>query len=253
MPASNHPPRVPARAVLLFARAPREEAVAKRLPEPATGGRPGASRLFELTRARLASEVGAKLPDTALLLAGGGDLPSGARRIAQRGTGFGARLANAVDDAFGLGFDELVVVPGDVPGLHGERLRDAFSHLDSGSLVVGPSPDGGAYLLGLTRANRAAIANVTWCSPHTNTEISAAAARSSLRLVQLAPLADVDDRSDMIALALAPATDDELRDLLIRILAEESPERVAERPADPRVAPLPIRPERGPPAIFARA
>src|SRR5205807_1266758 len=74
--------------------------------------------------------------------------PPGVRRLEQRGASFGERLRNALADARGLGYREVVAVPGDVPGLSAAHLRAAFAALGRHPVVLGPSPDGGVYLLG---------------------------------------------------------------------------------------------------------
>src|SRR4051812_23555034 len=79
-------------------------------------------------------------------------LPADARRVPQGGTGFGPRLEAAMRAAFAGfpgGAGPLVVVGTDVPGLAAAHLARALSLLeeDADRVVLGPSPDGGFYLL----------------------------------------------------------------------------------------------------------
>jgi glycosyltransferase A (GT-A) superfamily protein (DUF2064 family) len=125
------------RAVLLFALPARQEARAKRL------GR--AEVLLDYARRRIAAAV-ADLPGVDLLV------------LPQRGGGFGERLENALADARVLGYEEILVVPGDVPRLGAPQLARAFALLAERPVVLGPSPDGGIYLLGLKVSPAAAMA-----------------------------------------------------------------------------------------------
>jgi uncharacterized protein len=121
----------PSRCVLLFAREPRAEAAAK-------GIRRGEA-LFALARSRVV-EAAAALPDVTLVF-----VPP----ASQSGGGFGERLEHAFHEASGRGYDEIVAVPGDVPQLTAEDLGRAFRALSSSGTVLGPSPDGGVWLIGL--------------------------------------------------------------------------------------------------------
>ncbi len=141
------------RSVLLFALPARQEAHAKRL------GR--AEALLDYARRRIAAAV-ADLPGVDLLV------------LPQRGGGFGERLENALADARALGYGEILVVPGDVPRLGAPQLAHAFDLLAERPVVLGPSPDGGIYLLGLNFSPRTTVqtadpgtllAGVAWQGP----------------------------------------------------------------------------------------
>ena len=67
----------------------------------------------------------------------------------QRGDTYGERLANACADALALGYERLVVVGGDCPGLRARHLREAAAALATGRAVVGRDLRGGVYLFGV--------------------------------------------------------------------------------------------------------
>jgi hypothetical protein len=86
----------------------------------------------------------------------------------QRGDTFGARLANAMADAFAEGYDRVIVVGSDCPTLHEVDWQSVAARLGSGTPVLGPTPSrDGTYLLGMTRAqfDRDAFAALPWTSP----------------------------------------------------------------------------------------
>lgn len=69
----------------------------------------------------------------------------------QEGTSFGERLSGAMKLLFDKGFESLVVIGNDSPDLSPSVLREAFFALDHNGAVLGPSDDGGVYLIGLHR------------------------------------------------------------------------------------------------------
>ncbi len=238
-PARHRPAR---RAVLLFARRPGEEARRKHL----TRGK----RLFELGRDRVLTAA-AQLPDvTPVLLGDPGDatLPAGTLVLAQRGRGFGARLGNGLEDAFALGFDEVVAVGLDAPSLSDEHLDAAFRALREAPVVLGPAADGGVYLLGLrAEADRVALwRGVRWQTRFVLRQLQLNAPARVLPQV----LTDVDQRADAQRLARFLVRDFELRVVLEALLARPWTPALSFLPAPLWCPHLPLS-RRGPPARVA--
>ena len=197
------------RCVLLFSRSPLREGMAKGLPE--------ACELFAFARRRIAEAVRA-LPGTDLVLVGDGPAPEGTRLLPQRGRGFGERLRNAFTDAADLGYEEIVAVPGDVPELSGEHLAKAFDALRGRPVVLGPSPDGGVWLIGL-RLGRGCVEDLFEGVPWRTSRVFAELSRRAPVPALLVALLDVDRRRDLFALAADGGLDPDLRSLLDGLLA----------------------------------
>jgi len=68
----------------------------------------------------------------------------------QTGRDLGQRMRNAFSQAFSDGFSEVVVIGSDIPDLPAEYLDQAFMVLGVNDVVVGPSSDGGYYLIGFS-------------------------------------------------------------------------------------------------------
>ena len=193
------------RCVLLFARAPRDEGRAKGLAP--------AEPLFARVLDRIAQDA-TSLPDVDLVIIGEGGSATGrspgvfpgARTVAQRGSSFGERFENAFADVSRLGYDEIVAIGGDIPALDGRRISEAFDALASSEVVLGPSPDGGVYLIGVRGPIGALLSDVRWktCAVFGRLMFNAPSARV------LAPLDDLDRRADLIRLAADPALDPDL-------------------------------------------
>lgn len=157
------------RCLLLFARGASQEARAKRMASAA---------VFALARRRI--ERIARLVGADLVVA------------SQDGATFGERLSRAFSAAAAR-YDEVVVVPTDVPQLTAHDVLRAFALLQSHERVLGPCPDGGVYLIG-GRAG-AAFDGVRWLTPHVLEDLS----RGDVALLE--PLIDVDGADDLPHLA----------------------------------------------------
>ena len=71
------------------------------------------------------------------------------RYFAQEGKDLGERMGNAVKKVLGLGYDACVLTGSDIPELRAETLKLAFRVLECKDVVLGPTADGGYYLIGM--------------------------------------------------------------------------------------------------------
>jgi rSAM/selenodomain-associated transferase 1 len=71
--------------------------------------------------------------------------------LPQRGWDMGQILKNIFIDTYSRGFRSVIVIASDCPDLPEEILQEAITALDDHGAVIGPSPDGGYYLIGLTQ------------------------------------------------------------------------------------------------------
>ncbi len=70
--------------------------------------------------------------------------------VAQEGEGLSAGLVSAFRIFIGRGYRRVVALDGDSPQIPNLTLEQAFGLLDSADVVVGPTTDGGYYLVGAT-------------------------------------------------------------------------------------------------------
>src|SRR5262249_57028619 len=73
--------------------------------------------------------------------------------VEQEGNGLAAGLASVFPLFLGNGCRRVIAFNGDTPHLPPETLAGAFALLDRHDLVVGPTEDGGFYLVGATCAH----------------------------------------------------------------------------------------------------
>jgi glycosyltransferase A (GT-A) superfamily protein (DUF2064 family) len=133
------------------------------------------------------------------------DVPGGIREGVQSGANLGARLVAAFAARLAAPGDAAVIVGTDCPGLRPRHLAAAFTALGDHDVVLGPSRDGGYWLIGLSRPAPALFEGIAWGGP----EVLDGARRAGLRVAQLETLADVDVPEDLVRLVaewlVAPA------------------------------------------------
>lgn len=67
----------------------------------------------------------------------------------QEGKDLGQRMLHAFDTLFQQGYQKIIIIGTDCFELSSSILLDAFTALDEKEVVIGPSEDGGYYLLGM--------------------------------------------------------------------------------------------------------
>lgn len=93
--------------------------------------------------------------------------PAGVSVYTQKGDGLGARMAAAFAETFVAGYQKAVIIGTDHPTLPAAFIEQAFAVLqdDKKSISIGPSDDGGYYLLGMNTFSPAVFADMTYSHP----------------------------------------------------------------------------------------
>ena len=117
---------------------------------------------------------------------------------AQRGGDLGARMAQVFADLWRLGHRSIVLIGSDLPALPLEILREAFTRLATAEhrVVVGPSRDGGYYLIGMNQATPEIFANMTWSHERVLADTTARLDRLGLSYSMLPTWFDLDVAED---------------------------------------------------------
>lgn len=161
----------PQKAVLVFAKPPRPGHVKTRLRGLLTAQEAAEVHLacVKDTAAMVASVGGyrkwllvAGRFEAAQNLAQQAKLSSRWRVGAQVGRDLGARLEFALNSHFLAGVQKVVVVGTDTPWMGPQRIVRAFQLLDAADVVIGPTEDGGYYLVGARRLVPEMFRRIRW-------------------------------------------------------------------------------------------
>jgi len=117
--------------------------------------------------------------------------------VAQRGDDLGARLAHAFEDLLADGTPGAIVIGSDVPTLPSAVLGAALDRLAGADLVLGPSEDGGYYLIGLREPRAALFADMAWSTAVVFEETMRRASGLGLDVGLLPAWFDVDTGADL--------------------------------------------------------
>lgn len=126
------------------------------------------------------------------------DPPAGFRARLQRGANLGDRLASAFDELIQMPGDRVLILGADCPELDAARLEQAFQELERTDLVLGPTRDGGYYLVGLARPERRLFEGVTWGGERVLEQTRERAVAAGLEAALLEPLEDIDTPADVV-------------------------------------------------------
>lgn len=127
-------------------------------------------------------------------------LPGDWSVMPQQGTDLGERMKQLIEGAFGAGAERVVLIGSDSPDLPTALVEQAFQRLNDDPVVIGPSADGGYYLIGAARSLPPIFDDMPWST-------SSLAACTIRRLEEagigfslLPSWRDVDDQADLVAL-----------------------------------------------------
>jgi len=118
------------------------------------------------------------------------------QKFVQHGNDLGVRMAEAFRLAFADGADRVVIIGSDCPELDGAVLNDGFSRLEHGDFVLGPTPDGGYYLLGMRTFEPSVFEGIAWSTESVRTATLEKISLLGKTCALLPELSDVDTEAD---------------------------------------------------------
>lgn len=115
----------------------------------------------------------------------------------QVGDSLGMRMYNAFESSFAKGYQKLVIIGTDCPGINETILDEAFAKLGEHDIVIGPAMDGGYYLLGMKREFPYLFQNISWSSDVVLEQTIALCKKNQLTYFLLPQLSDIDEEKDL--------------------------------------------------------
>jgi rSAM/selenodomain-associated transferase 1 len=115
----------------------------------------------------------------------------------QEGSDLGERMERAFAWAFSAGYTSVCIIGSDCFQLTEQVLEQGFSALAEHEVVLGPSTDGGYYLLGMNRLHPAFFRSKRWSTDTVLADTVRDAEALGLRVKLLPTLTDVDEEKDL--------------------------------------------------------
>jgi rSAM/selenodomain-associated transferase 1 len=119
--------------------------------------------------------------------------------VPQEGDDLGERLFNGFKLSSEMGYTSAIALASDAPDLPGSILNDAVTKLEEFDSVIGPSPDGGYYLIGLKgqAASQDLFKGITWSTDTVYAETLTRIKMKQISCHSLSIWADVDKVDDL--------------------------------------------------------
>lgn len=145
----------------------------------------------------------------------------------QVGDSFGIRYTNAIQRIFDLGYNAVITIGNDTPQLTTSLLRKAAGILEQGNTIIGPSTDGGFYLLGIHRCrfDQNILQSLSWGSRNVGREITAYFSELNSPPIFLRTFNDLDSHADFMGVLPGIAKSLPSLAMLIRTLVLDAEER----------------------------
>jgi rSAM/selenodomain-associated transferase 1 len=148
------------------------------------------------------------------------DLPPSWEAVQQPDRSFGERLSWSFEQAFRRGAKHAVLIGADLPQLAAQTVVEAFAALATHDAVVGPTLDGGYYLLGLNQPSPWLFNGVSWSTAEVYGETLALLTERQKCTATLAVERDVDTLDDALVLAAVLREEPQRAVLTARVLRE---------------------------------
>jgi rSAM/selenodomain-associated transferase 1 len=116
---------------------------------------------------------------------------------AQEEGDLGRKMHRAFAHVFQLGYQKAVIIGSDLPAISRFHIQEAFRRLETHDAVLGPTDDGGYYLIALKSLHPELFANVPWSTDAVMKQTLENARRANLCIAHLKPEADLDTFSDV--------------------------------------------------------
>ncbi|CAM4173680.1 TIGR04282 family arsenosugar biosynthesis glycosyltransferase [Gillisia limnaea] len=120
----------------------------------------------------------------------------------QVGNSFGERYTNAIQAIYDRGYENVITIGNDTPQLQAGQLLKTARLLETKKIVLGPSKDGGYYLMGLHKSqfNVQTFLKLPWKTSRLTQRIARLFSAKNIQAVFLKVLQDIDTVSDVRSL-----------------------------------------------------
>ena len=118
----------------------------------------------------------------------------------QQGKSFAERITNAFDATYAKGYENVICIGNDCPSLTFKLLENAIAQVENNKIVLGPTKDGGAYLIAIPKSqfNASTFTQVKWQSTQTYTNLKNLYQAVQADVLETEILIDIDNPEDIL-------------------------------------------------------
>lgn len=116
----------------------------------------------------------------------------------QHGMDLGMRMQNALAELLSNNMiDKAILIGADIPGINKEIIEEAYQALQINDLVLGPTFDGGYFLIGMKHIHRELFTNIEWSTIRVFEQSIDIAKKNNFKTELLKQLHDIDNLADL--------------------------------------------------------
>lgn len=125
--------------------------------------------------------------------------------IPQSDGSLGDRMMHFFESLFSAGADDslgcnAVLIGSDCPAITPALCNEAFDLLQDNDVVLGPTPDGGYYLIGMSGQYRDVFSGITYSTQSVLQQTTNKMEEDQIRYALLKPLEDIDEFDNLVSL-----------------------------------------------------
>jgi len=109
----------------------------------------------------------------------------------------GTRMKDAFDRAFQEGAERALLIGTDLPGINWSILNQALDQINNQTIVIGPTFDGGYYLIGMASPGIDIFQDILWSSPKVLGQTIKKITEQGYQPVLLSELQDIYNEKDL--------------------------------------------------------
>jgi rSAM/selenodomain-associated transferase 1 len=117
----------------------------------------------------------------------------------QEGQDLGERMHNAFQSLSSKGYEKIVLIGSDLPSIAVDIISQAIHGLDSNDCLIGPSKDGGYYLIALSRPRSEIFQNLPWSTSEIFEKTIQILDNNNLTYELLPEFEDIDTLKELIS------------------------------------------------------
>lgn len=108
----------------------------------------------------------------------------------------GEKMKSALEEVFSRNIQRVCIIGSDCMELTSEILENAFLSLHHHDIAIGPSLDGGYYLIGMKKLHSKLFDDIKWSTASVFNETMQKARQKKLSVFELPKLSDIDYKED---------------------------------------------------------